>query len=78
MIVNIFSLQAAIHYHLPYSSLYGRINRLKREQATEWAAFRDYEDPELEDTESSNGLEFRYTDRECESDQPEMYFPATS
>ena len=58
MIVNIFSLQAAIHYHLPYSSLYGRINRLKREQATEWAAFRDYEDPELEDTESSNGLEF--------------------
>ena len=58
MIVNIFSLQAAIHYHLPYSSLYGRINRLKREQATDWAAFRDYEDPEMEDTESSNGLDY--------------------
>ena len=53
-------LQAAIHYHLPYSSLYGRINRLKREQSGEWSQFRDYEDPDLEDNESSNGgLEFR-------------------
>lgn len=51
--------QAAIHYHLPYSSLYGRINRLKREQAAEWAAFRDYDlDPELEDNESSNGVDY--------------------
>lgn len=51
--------QAAIHYHLPYSSLYGRINRLKREQAAEWAAFRDYDlDPELEDQESSNGVDY--------------------
>merc|ERR1719270_455569 len=51
--------QAAIHYHLPYSSLYGRINRLKREQSGEWSQFRDYEDPDLEDNESSNGgLEF--------------------
>ena len=53
-------LQAAIHYHLPYSSLYGRINRLKREQSGEWSQFRDYEDPDLEDNESSNGgMEFR-------------------
>ena len=53
--------QAAIHYHLPYSSLYGRINRLKREQSGEWSQFRDYEDPDLEDNESSNGgLEFRW------------------
>jgi len=51
--------QAAIHYHLPYSSLYGRINRLKREQAAEWAAFRDYDlEPELDDNESNNGLEY--------------------
>ena len=35
--------QAAIHYHLPYSSLYGRINRLKREQSGEWSGWRDYE-----------------------------------
>ena len=56
----IFSLQAAIHYHLPYSSLYGRINRLKREQTGEWSQFRDFEDPDLEDTESSNGgMEFK-------------------
>ena len=56
--VNLY--QAAIHYHLPYSSLYGRINRLKREQAAEWAAFRDYDlEPELDDNESNNGLEYR-------------------
>ena len=36
-------VQAAIHYHLPYSSLYGRINRLKREQSGEWSGWRDYE-----------------------------------
>ena len=53
-------LQAAIHYHLPYSSLYGRINRLKREQAGEWSQFRDFEDPDIEDNESSNGgMEFK-------------------
>ena len=64
MIVNIFSLQAAIHYHLPYSSLYGRINRLKREQATDWAAFRDYEDPELDleyTTEAPNWLTLHWS-----------------
>ena len=54
-------IQAAIHYHLPYSSLYGRINRLKREQTGEWSQFRDFEDPDLEDNESSNGgMEFKW------------------
>ena len=31
--------QAAIHYNLPYSSLYGRINRLKRDNPADWAGF---------------------------------------
>jgi len=31
--------QAALHHNLPYSSLYGRINRLKKEQPSEWGAF---------------------------------------
>ena len=52
--------QAAIHYHLPYSSLYGRINRLKREQAAEWAAFRDYElEDGMEEAGDSNGIDYR-------------------
>lgn len=52
--------QAAIHYHLPYSSLYGRINRLKREHAAEWAAYRDNEfDPgEYDDSEHTNGMDY--------------------
>ena len=52
---KIVTFQAAIHYHLPYSSLYGRINRLKREQAADWSQFRDMEEPDIEDNESSNG-----------------------
>lgn len=51
--------QAAIHYHLPYSSLYGRINRLKREQTAEWAAFRDYDMQEMEE-DMSNGIDFSH------------------
>lgn len=51
--------QAAIHFHLPYSSLYGRINRLKREQTAEWAAFRDYDMQEMED-DVSNGIDFSH------------------
>ena len=31
--------QAAIHYNLPYSSLYGRINRLKRDLPDVWGHF---------------------------------------
>ena len=56
--------QAAIHYHLPYSSLYGRINRLKREATTEWAAFRDLPDysmdQDIEEADHSNGVDYRY------------------
>ena len=56
--------QAAIHYHLPYSSLYGRINRLKREATTEWAAFRDLPDysmdQDIDEAEHSNGVDYRY------------------
>ena len=55
--------QAAIHYHLPYSSLYGRINRLKREATAEWAAFRDLPDysmdQEMEEADHSNGMDYR-------------------
>lgn len=54
--------QAAIHYHLPYSSLYGRINRLKREATTEWAAFRDLPDysmdQDIEEADHSNGVDY--------------------
>jgi len=54
--------QAAIHYHLPYSSLYGRINRLKREATAEWAAFRDLPDysmdQEMEEADHSNGMDY--------------------
>jgi len=52
--------QAAINYHLPYSSLYGRINRLKREHAAEWAAYRDHEfEPgEYDDSEHTNGMDY--------------------
>jgi len=52
--------QAAIHFHLPYSSLYGRINRLKREQAAEWSAFRDYELQEMDTEDISNGIDFSH------------------
>ena len=56
--------QAAIHYHLPYSSLYGRINRLKREATTEWAAFRDLPDysmeQDIDEADHSNGVDYRY------------------
>ena len=31
--------QASLQYNLPYSSLYGRINRLKRDNPQEWAGF---------------------------------------
>jgi predicted HTH domain antitoxin len=31
--------QAAMHHNLPYSSLYGRINRLKRDNPNDWAGF---------------------------------------
>eukprot|EP00095_Tigriopus_kingsejongensis_P000858 maker-scaffold1668_size31705-snap-gene-0.7 protein:Tk00858 transcript:maker-scaffold1668_size31705-snap-gene-0.7-mRNA-1 annotation:"pipsqueak" len=31
--------QAAIHHNLPYSSLYGRINRLRKENPTQWSGF---------------------------------------
>jgi len=64
--------QAAIQYHLPYSSLYGRINRLKREQAAEWSAFRDYELQEGED-DLGNGIDFSHylsTSHETEEDDP--------
>merc|ERR1719193_1186932 len=54
--------QAAIHYHLPYSSLYGRINRLKREATTEWAAFRDLPDysmdQDIDEADHSNGVDY--------------------
>ena len=42
-------LQAAIHHNLPYSSLYGRINRLKKERPTEWNRFCEV------DVEGSSG-----------------------
>ena len=33
---------------------------MKREQAAEWAAFRDYDlEQEMEDNESSNGVDYR-------------------
>ena len=32
-------MQAAIHHNLPYSSLYGRINRLKKENPADWSGF---------------------------------------
>ena len=57
------SVQAAIHFHLPYSSLYGRINRLKREATVEWAAFRDLPDynmeQDMEEGDHSNGIDYR-------------------
>ncbi|TRY75042.1 hypothetical protein TCAL_07012 [Tigriopus californicus] len=31
--------QAAIHHNLPYSSLYGRINRLRKENPSQWQGF---------------------------------------
>ena len=37
--MNSISLQAANHHSLPYSSLYGRINKLKRDNPADWAGF---------------------------------------
>ncbi len=43
--------QAAISHNLPYSSLYGRINRLKRDQPGEWGGYGG----EFLDTDNANG-----------------------
>ena len=37
--------QAAIHHNLPYSSLYGRINRLKRGEEEDTSTLTDDADP---------------------------------
>ena len=36
---NGIQFQAANHHNLPYSSLYGRINKLKRDSPADWAGF---------------------------------------
>ena len=47
----------------PYKSLFVYPNtvvyRLKREQAAEWSAFRDYELQEMDTEDISNGIDFR-------------------
>ena len=35
------------------------VYRLKREQAAEWSAFRDYELQEMDTEDISNGIDFR-------------------